>query len=391
MSTGPALESAHEQPRPQRCLWRGSSRGSGSSTNRGDGDKSGGKRVGSGLGRPEVLAIEHPSPRTWPLPAKQGFDAYSEEFGGGGTGAAQIVVRGDAGTAIERLRSQLANDTAFGPAAVQPGEGAVTLVTAPIRGDASSEAAYAAIERLRGDYVPQAFAGTDAEVMVGGDTAADVDYLSMVDRWLPIVFAFVLGLSFLLLLVAFRSIAVAAGSVLLNLLTVGASYGLLVLVFQEGIGNELLGLQQTEAVEAWVPLFLFSVLFGLSMDYYVFLLSRIRERFSETGDTEEAVIQGFGSSARLITGAALIIVAVFSGFARGDLVMFQQMGFGAAVALLIDVILVSPVIVPAAMKLLGSRTWYLPSWLRWLPLVSVEGRTPRPASPREPALESGTG
>jgi RND superfamily putative drug exporter len=127
------------------------------------------------------------------------------------------------------------------------------------------------------------------------------------------------------------------------------------------------------------------------MDYYVFLLSRIRERFSETGDTEEAVIQGFGSSARLITGAALVIVAVFSGFARGDLVMFQQMGFGAAVALLIDVIVVSPVIVPAAMKLLGSRTWYLPSWLRWLPRVSVEGRAPRPAPPPRQALEPGAG
>ena len=154
------------------------------------------------------------------------------------------------------------------------------------------------------------------------------------------MFAFVLGLSFILLTVAFRSIVIPAVAIALNLLSVGAAYGLLVLVFQKGVGNELFGFQQVDTIEAWVPLFLFSVLFGLSMDYQVFLLSRIKERYTQTGDTAGAVAFGVGSTARLITGAALIIIAVFSGFAAGDLVMFQQMGFGVAVALLVDATIV---------------------------------------------------
>jgi RND superfamily putative drug exporter len=186
------------------------------------------------------------------------------------------------------------------------------------------------------------------------------------------VFTFVLGTSFLLLTVAFRSIVVPLKAIVLNLLSVGAAYGLLVLVFQKGIGNELFGFRQVDTIEAWVPLFLFSVLFGLSMDYHVFLLSRIRERFVRTGDNDDAVAHGVASTARLITGAALIIIAVFSGFARGDLVMFQQMGFGVAVALLIDATLIRTVLLPASMKLLGDLNWYLPSWLEWLPDLHVE-------------------
>jgi len=187
------------------------------------------------------------------------------------------------------------------------------------------------------------------------------------------VLVFVLGLSFVLLTVAFRSIVVAATAIGLNLLSVGAAYGLTVAVFQHGIGAGLLGFQQVETIEAWVPLFLFAVLFGLSMDYQVFLLSRIRERFAATGDTTEAIAFGIGSTARIITGAALIIVAVFAGFAAGDLVMFQQMGFGVAIALLIDATLVRSVLVPAVMQLLGSWNWYLPGWLQWLPHLEVEG------------------
>jgi RND superfamily putative drug exporter len=160
---------------------------------------------------------------------------------------------------------------------------------------------------------------------------------------------------------------------MMNLLSVGAAYGLLVLVFQKGVGNELLGLRQADTVEAWVPLFLFAVLFGLSMDYQVFLLSRIRERFNQTRDNEAAISFGVGSTARLITGAALIIIAVFWGFAMGDMIMFQQMGFGVAVALLIDATIVRSVLVPASMKILGKWNWYLPSWLSWLPDVHVEG------------------
>ncbi len=171
---------------------------------------------------------------------------------------------------------------------------------------------------------------------------------------------------------AFRSIVVPAKAIALNLLSVGAAYGALVLVFQKGVGNELFGFPQVESIEAWLPLFLFSVLFALSMDYHVFLLSRIRERYGRTGDNREAVAYGVRSTARLITGAALIIIVVFAGFAAGDLVMFQQMGFGVAVSLLIDATVIRSVLVPAAMQLLGDRNWYLPAWLEWLPHVELE-------------------
>jgi putative drug exporter of the RND superfamily len=190
----------------------------------------------------------------------------------------------------------------------------------------------------------------------------------------------VLGLSFLLLTIAFRSIVVPATAIVLNLLSVGAAYGLIVAVFQHGIGTGILGFQKIDVIEAWVPLFLFAVLFGLSMDYQVFLLSRIRERFTHSGDTSDAVTYGIGSTARLITGAALIIVTVFIGFAAGDLIMFQQMGFGVAVALLIDATLVRSVLLPAAMQVLGRWNWFLPQWLGWLPRLQVEGESPAPAS-----------
>jgi RND superfamily putative drug exporter len=163
--------------------------------------------------------------------------------------------------------------------------------------------------------------------------------------------------------------------VLLNLLSVGAAYGLLVAVFQYGWGADLFGFEETDSIEAWVPLFLFSVLFGLSMDYQVFLLSRIRERYDSTRDTTDAITFGVASTARIITGAALIIVAVFAGFARGDLIMFQQMGFGVAVALLLDATVIRSVVLPSLMKLLGEWNWYLPRWLGWLPRLEVEGRS----------------
>jgi uncharacterized membrane protein YdfJ with MMPL/SSD domain len=222
-------------------------------------------------------------------------------------------------------------------------------------------------------------------VLVAGDTAESIDESDTITHWLPIVFSFVLGLSFVLLTIAFRSLVVALKAIAVNLLSVAAAYGLLVLVFQEGVGNELLGFPQVDTIESWVPLFLFAVLFGLSMDYHVFLLSRIRERFRRTGDNSDAIAHGVGSTGRIITGAALIIIVVFSGFARGDLVMFQQMGFGVAIALLLDATVVRLVLVPAAMELLGERNWYLPSWLRWLPDIHVEGAQPRMRGNLKPA------
>ncbi|MEX2102988.1 MAG: MMPL family transporter, partial [Gaiellaceae bacterium] len=320
--------------------------------------------------------------------SKQGFELLNEEFPGQTTDPVRIVVDGDASSpevqaAVQLLEAELAERPIFGEPTVETNEaGNATLLTVPIAGDAVSEPAIEGVRDLRTEIVPQAFGGVEAEVLVGGDTAVELEYHDTMDTWLPRVFAFVLGLSFILLTIAFRSIVVPATAIVMNLLSVGATYGLLVLVFQEGVGNEVFGFQQVDHIEAWVPLFLFSVLFGLSMDYQVFLLSRIRERFSQTGDNRHAISFGVGSTGRLITGAALIIIAVFWGFAVGELVMFQQMGFGVAVALLLDATLIRSVVVPATMALLGRWNWYLPSWLSWLPDVHVEGAEPK----REPAM-----
>jgi len=310
--------------------------------------------------------------------AKQGFLALNREFGVGTLDDVSVVVDGDVSApevqrGIERVSSRMSSDGAFRrPETETHPETRIAVVSALPAGDSRDERSYGAVRRLRDTYVPEAFAGSGARVLVTGETAESIDYFALVARWVPIVFAFVLSLSFVLLMIAFRSIVVPLKAIVLNLLSVGAAYGLLVLVFQKGIGNELFGFTQVEAIEAWIPLFLFSVLFGLSMDYHVFLLSRIRERFARTGVNEDSVAHGVASTARLITGAALIIIAVFSGFARGELIMFQQMGFGVAVSLLIDATLIRTVLLPASMKLLGDANWYLPSWLRWLPDLHVE-------------------
>ena len=240
------------------------------------------------------------------------------------------------------------------------------------------ERAIDAVRELRADLIPRAFAGTDAEVLVTGDTAEELDYHDTVDAWLPRVFAFVLGLSFVLLTIAFRSIVVPLKAIVLNLLSVGAAYGLLVLVFQEGVGTELLGL--TRRPRTWPRGFRSSCSRCCSVSRWTTRCScsaASASAIAQTGDSDEAVAYGVGSTARLITGAALIIIAVFWGFAMGDLIMFQQMGFGIAVALLLDATIVRAVLVPAAMKLLGGWNWYLPGWLSWLPDAHVEGGTPR--------------
>jgi RND superfamily putative drug exporter len=327
------------------------------------------------------------------LEAKQAFDVLAREFAAGLSSPVEIVVDGPIDDpAVQRgiagVRTALEDDGFFGPSQVEVNQGRdLAVVSVAVKGDPTSRDAVRAVERVRESHVPTAFGEqSPAEVLVGGETAFNKDFFDLTSRYMPIVFAFVLGLSFCLLTVAFRSIVVPLKAILLNLLSVGAAYGLIVLVSQEGVGNELFGFRQVEAIEAWLPLFLFSVLFGLSMDYHVFLLSRIRERYDLTGDNTESVAYGVRTTAGLITGAALIMVAVFGGFAAGDMVMFQQMGFGLAVAVLIDATLVRTVLVPASMKLLGDRNWYLPKWLEWLPKVSVEGPAADHAVP--PAAEA---
>jgi uncharacterized membrane protein YdfJ with MMPL/SSD domain len=315
---------------------------------------------------------------------KQGLIALERDFPTGATDPVEVVVDTRGAPALDEevagLRSQLGQDPDFATESATVEEGGGLLVASvPLTAEGSSEEASAAIDRLREEYVPQVFGDSSDRVLVGGLPAENRDFFALIGNWLPIVIAFVLALTFVLLTLAFRSILVALTAIAVNLLSVGAAYGLLVLVFQEGVGTDLFGFGQVDRIEAWVPVFLFSVLFGLSMDYQVFLLSRIRERYTSTGDTNEAIVFGVGSTARLITGAALIIIAVFAGFAAGELVSFQQMGFGVAVALLIDATIVRLVVIPAAMRLLGERNWYLPSWLEWLPHVEIE----------DPALAAG--
>ncbi|HEX6702264.1 MAG TPA: MMPL family transporter [Gaiellaceae bacterium] len=313
------------------------------------------------------------------LESKQGYIALQRDFPQLDPSPARIVITGAAYSAVDKLRARLAADSRFGAGLLRTSRD-VSLLTVPVRGDAVGKQAVAAVRDLRHRILPAALAGTGAEAVVGGKTAENIDYFDAVTNPAPLVFAFVLGLTLVLLTVAFRSIVVALTAIVLNLLSVGAAYGLLVLVSLHGVATGILGFQKVDVIDAWVPLFLFSVLFGLSMDYQVFLLSRIKERFDHTGDTAEAVASGVASTARIITGAALIIVAVFCGFAAGDLVMFQQMGFGVAAALLIDATIIRSVVLPSMMKLIGRWNWYLPSWLEWLPHVEVE-RAPARAQP----------
>ena len=247
----------------------------------------------------------------------------------------------------------------------------LAVVYIGIAGDPLSKQAMDAVVTLRAEYIPHAFRGTTVQPLVTGQTAGILDFDETTNRYTPLIFAFVLSLSFVILTMAFRSLVIPATAIIMNLLSVGAAYGLMVLVFQKGVGASLFGFQKVDVIESWLPLFLFALLFGLSMDYHVFLLSRIRERFQQTGDNAESVAFGLRSTGRLITGAALIMVAVFGGFALGDMTMFQQMGFGLATAVFVDATLVRSVLVPATMKILGKYNWYLPQWLEWLPNVSL--------------------
>ena len=322
-------------------------------------------------------------------PARHAFDVINTEFSDGVL-TADIVIDSPHVSepaiqqAIAELTALLAGDEFFGDSQLETNAaGDLALVTVAMPGDFSSEASREALDRLRGEYIPAAFGDTTARVLVGGPTAETVDSVRVQRDYLPLVFAFVLGSSFLLLLLVFRSIVVPLKAVVLNLLSVGAAYGILVTVFQHGHGASLLGLSEAPVIESWLPLFLFAILFGLSMDYHVFLLSRIKERYDETHDNRAAVAHGLRSTAGIITGAALIMVVVFAGMASGELVVFQQVGFGLAVAVILDATIIRMVLVPASMELFGDWNWYFPRVLEWLPRVSIEGM---PEGTHTPAL-----
>jgi uncharacterized membrane protein YdfJ with MMPL/SSD domain len=274
--------------------------------------------------------------------------------------------------AIEDLRRRaLASGEMDDPISLRVSpDGHVAAMAIPLAGSGTDARSERAVEQLREELVPGTVGRVEgAQVAVGGLTAESKDFNDLLERRAPLVFAFVLGLAFLLLTGAFRSIVVAAKAVVLNLLSVGAAYGLLVAVFQWGWGESLLRFESTHGITSWLPLFLFVVLFGLSMDYHVFILTRVREAVDRGLDTEEAVAHAIRTTAGVVTNAALVMVGVFSIFATLSQIDLKQLGVGLAAAILIDATIVRGVLLPASMKLLGRWNWYLPRWLDWLPRV----------------------
>jgi len=327
------------------------------------------------------------------LPEDNSFRVATEilvdDFGYGQSST--VIAIENAGSAtpqVEALARAVEADAAFAETELT-WQGDVAFIDTKDVYDSADERAEQALHALRDTIVPEALEGTSAVAYVGGEQAGAIDFADIMRDATPWVLLIVLGASFFLLLLLFRSIVIPSVAIALNLLSTAAAYGVLVAVFQFGWGERFLGMPQVDGIAPWIPLFLFAVLFGLSMDYHVFLLSRIKERYESTQDTRDAVVFGLSRTGSLITGAALIMVAVFAGFALGDLAEFAQMGVGLAAAIIIDATIVRSILVPALMALLGNANWYLPAWLNWLPVVHFDGHAPTSASAlEEPERES---
>jgi RND superfamily putative drug exporter len=310
----------------------------------------------------------------------ESFRAIDKAFPGGSLPAVVAVKADDVSAApveaaIADLRAAaLATGRMQEPITVKASpDGTLAQVEIPLAGKGTDDVSNAALDTLRRQVLP-ATLGTvaDVEYAVTGPTAASYDFNSQMKASAPLVFGFVLLFAFVLLLAAFRSIVIATKAIFLNLLSVAAAYGILVAVFQWGWGANLLDFQTTGGIAAWLPLFLFVILFGLSMDYHVFILSRVREAFDRGLSTEDAVSQGIRSTAGVVTSAAFVMVGVFLVFALMPIVDMKQMGIGLAAAVLIDATIIRGVLLPASMKLLGDWNWYLPRSLRWLPRLEHE-------------------
>jgi uncharacterized membrane protein YdfJ with MMPL/SSD domain len=323
----------------------------------------------------------------------QTYNRIAEAFPGGADPAQVVIEAADVTAplvqaAIADLRTAaLATGQMNEPISVESNEaGTVAVVSVPLVGDGEEQASRDALAALADDVVP-ATVGTldDVTVVTAGDTASSVAFEELMAERTPWVFGFVLVLAFVLLLVSFRSVVAALTAIVLNLLSVAAAYGSLVLVFQEGWGADLIGLDRTGPIVNWIPLFLFVILFGLSMDYHVFILSRIREGHDRGLPTRDAIRTGITSSAGVVTSAAGIMVMVFLCFVALSMVVMKQIGLGLAIAVLLDATLVRAVLLPAVMRLLGEANWYLPRWLRWLPKLEHE---PAPAVPGPSAVPS---
>jgi uncharacterized membrane protein YdfJ with MMPL/SSD domain len=308
--------------------------------------------------------------------------------------SADDVTTPEVSGAVKDLQKQAAASPSFGQpitTLISP-DRTVEEVDIPLAGDGSDSKSRAALTELRDQLIPATIGQVPtATAEVGGFTADSQDFNETLKSHVFLVFAFVLSAAFLLLLVTFRSIVIPIKAIVLNLLSVGAAYGVLVWIFQEGHLESLLGFQSNGAIVAWMPLFLFVVLFGLSMDYHVFILTRIREAYDRGRSTEDAVTHGIKTTAGVVTSAAVVMISVFAIFATLSLLIFKELGVGLAVAVLIDATIIRGVLLPATMKLLGDWNWYLPKWLEWIPRVGPARGTDLPPAPEAPASGSKTG
>ncbi len=326
------------------------------------------------------------------VPVIQTYNTVKEAFPTEGVTATVVVeaddVRsGPAAAGLEELLVAVERSDAFrsGTEVLYSEDGTVAQINIPTDGDGTDAASTDALYDLRDEIIPATVGGVEGTtVNVTGDAADSEDFANALTSRLPLIFAFVFALAFVLLLVTFRSIVIPIKAIVLNLLSVGAAYGVLVLVFQNGNLESLLGFTSNGGVTNWLPLFLFVVLFGLSMDYHVFILSRVKELYDRGMPTEEAVSRGISTTAGTVTSAALVMVGVFSVFVTLSFIDFKELGLGLAVAVLIDATIIRGILLPASMKVLGDWNWYLPSWLEWLPHVTSEGETGPPGAPEEP-------
>jgi uncharacterized membrane protein YdfJ with MMPL/SSD domain len=330
-----------------------------------------------------------PGPEALPkdLTAIQVYDRLQSAFPGEADPAVAVVKApsiddpGVAAAIKELRRKALATGRVHKPITMTVNKArTVAQIELPIDGNGSDAASYAAVSALRYDVIPKTTGSLEGvESGITGSAAMSKDFNTAMHRAAPLVFAFVLAFAFLLLLVAFRSIVIAVKAIVLNLLSVAAAFGVLVLVFQHEWAKGILGFDYSGGVMAWLPVFLFVILFGLSMDYHVFILSRIREAYDGGMKTEDAIAHGIKSTAGVVTSAAIVMVFVFSIFGTLSLIMMKQFGVGLATAVLIDATIVRGVLLPATMKLLGDWNWYLPRWLGWLPRLRLEGSSATPA------------
>jgi RND superfamily putative drug exporter len=319
------------------------------------------------------------------LKEMQAYNKVQDAFPGGATPAV-VAVEGDISdaqlqAAVAELKTKaLASGEALEPIQVEnaPNRKAL-IVSIPLVGSGTDDASNEALATLREEILPATIGQVEGvDYAVTGQTASSADWNDRMSLTAPLVFAFVLTFAFLLMLVSFRSIVIPLKAIAMNLLSVAAAYGLLVVVFQWGLGENLLDFNSNGGIASWLPMFLFVVLFGLSMDYHVFILSRVREYFDRGLDTEHAVAAGIRSTAGVVTSAAIVMVFVFGVFALMPIIDMKEMGIGLAAAILIDATIVRAVLLPATMKLLGRWNWYLPSWLQWLPRLEHERTIPAP-------------